>query len=68
MIWAVSRLNALWRAWETLRLDPGTGMSDWWRIHADGGGPRPEHVYLGRPSRWGTQQEVCPDCDQCQVK
>lgn len=32
---AVSRLNALWRAWETLRLDPGTGMSDWWRIHAD---------------------------------
>ncbi|MBG6218743.1 hypothetical protein IWX75_003230 [Arthrobacter sp. CAN_A6] len=32
---AVSRLSALWRAWETLRLDGGTGMSDWWRNHAD---------------------------------
>lgn len=32
---AVSRLEALWRAWEHLRLDPGTGMSAWWRDHAD---------------------------------
>jgi hypothetical protein len=32
---AVSRLDALWRAWETLRLDPGTGLSVWWRDHAD---------------------------------
>jgi len=32
---AISRLDALWRAWETLRLDPGTGLSVWWRDHAD---------------------------------
>jgi hypothetical protein len=32
---ALSRLDALWRAWEALRLDPGTGMSVWWRDHAD---------------------------------
>jgi len=32
---AVIRLEALWRAWEELRLDPSTGMSIWWRDHAD---------------------------------
>ncbi|MGN9806591.1 DUF4913 domain-containing protein [Micromonospora sp. L32] len=33
---AISRLYALWRAWETLRLsDPQTGMSIWWRDHLD---------------------------------
>lgn len=32
---ATMRLSALWRAWETLRLEPGTGMSVWWRDHAD---------------------------------
>ncbi len=32
---AVIRLEALWRAWESLRLDPSTGMSVWWRDHAD---------------------------------
>lgn len=32
---AVSRLDALWRAWEHLRRDPATGMSVWWRDHAD---------------------------------
>jgi hypothetical protein len=32
---AVSRLEALWRSWEALRLDPTTGMSVWWRDHAD---------------------------------
>nr|AXV46594.1 DUF4913 domain-containing protein [Arthrobacter sp.] len=32
---AVSRVEALWRAWEHLRLDPATGMSVWWRDHAD---------------------------------
>ena len=32
---AVSRVAALWRAWEHLRLDPATGMSIWWRDHAD---------------------------------
>lgn len=32
---AVMRLEALWRAWEHLRLDATTGMSVWWRDHAD---------------------------------
>ena len=32
---AVQRLEALWRAWEVLRLDGGTGMSTWWVDHAD---------------------------------
>jgi hypothetical protein len=32
---ALSRLEALWRAWEHLRLDPATGMSVWFRDHAD---------------------------------
>lgn len=32
---AVSRLDAMWRAWEHLRLDPALGMSVWWREHAD---------------------------------
>ena len=32
---AISRFEALWRAWEHLRLDPATGMSVWFRDHAD---------------------------------
>lgn len=32
---ALSRLEALWRSWEHLRLDGQTGMSIWWRDHAD---------------------------------
>jgi hypothetical protein len=32
---AVARLDALWRAWEHFRHDPATGMSVWWRDHAD---------------------------------
>ncbi|MBA3807277.1 MAG: DUF4913 domain-containing protein [Solirubrobacterales bacterium] len=32
---AIARLEALWRAWEHLRLDPATGMSVWYRDHAD---------------------------------
>ena len=33
---ALSRIYALWRAWETLRVaDPATGMSTWWRDHLD---------------------------------
>jgi hypothetical protein len=32
---AVQRLEALWLAWEHLRLDPGDGMSTWWVDHAD---------------------------------
>lgn len=32
---AIARLDALWRAWESLRLDEQTGMSTWFRDHAD---------------------------------
>ena len=32
---AVQRIEALWRAWESLRLDGGTGMNTWWVDHAD---------------------------------
>lgn len=32
---AVIRLEALWRSWEHLRLDPALGMSIWLRDHAD---------------------------------
>lgn len=32
---AIARLDALWRSWEQLRLDGGTGASVWWRDHAD---------------------------------
>ncbi|MGX2993620.1 DUF4913 domain-containing protein [Streptomyces sp. JNUCC 64] len=32
---AGARLAALWLAWEELRREPGTGMSNWWLHHAD---------------------------------
>jgi len=32
---AIVRLEALWRAWEYLRLDPATGISVWVRDHCD---------------------------------
>lgn len=32
---AVSRLEALWKAFEILRLDPGTGAAVWWRDYCD---------------------------------
>ena len=32
---AISRLNALWHAWEVLRTKPGTGMGVWYREHLD---------------------------------
>lgn len=32
---AQARLEAIWRAWEHLRLDASTGQSVWWRDHAD---------------------------------
>ena len=32
---AVTRVEALWRAWEHLRLDGGTGISVWFKDHAD---------------------------------
>lgn len=32
---ARSRVEALWRAWEHFRLDQTTGLSVWWKDHAD---------------------------------
>lgn len=32
---ATQRIEALWRAWEASRQDPGFGMSTWWLNHAD---------------------------------
>jgi hypothetical protein len=32
---AVSRLTAMWLAWEHLRLDGALGPDEWWRHHAD---------------------------------
>ena len=32
---ALGRLEALWRAWESLRLDPLLGMGAWYRDHLD---------------------------------
>ena len=32
---AITRLTALWHAWEALRLQPGTGMATWLRDHLD---------------------------------
>lgn len=44
---AVSRIEALWRAWEHLRLDPATGMSVWFRDHAD------HHMRVLMNPEWG---------------
>jgi hypothetical protein len=41
---AITRLTALWHAWEALRLQPGTGMATWLRDHLDHQLP----VLLGR--------------------
>jgi Domain of unknown function (DUF4913) len=32
---AATRLTAMWRTWESYRLDPATGISDWLRDHLD---------------------------------
>jgi hypothetical protein len=32
---AIARLESCWKAFEVLRLDPGTGSSVWFRDHAD---------------------------------
>ncbi|MFE2757515.1 DUF4913 domain-containing protein [Actinosynnema sp. NPDC059335] len=32
---ALSRLDSVWRAWESLRFDPALGMANWWTHYAD---------------------------------
>ena len=43
---AVSRVEALWRAWEHLRLDGATGISVWWQRPR-----RPPHERAPGPTR-----------------
>jgi hypothetical protein len=51
---ALTRLEALWRAWEALRLDPSTGMATWLTSHLD-----PQLAVL--LSRSGTFAQCSPD-------
>ena len=51
---AVVRLEAMWKAWELLRLDPGTGASAWLLQHAD-----PAMAALTSPT--GTFRRCKPD-------
>lgn len=53
---AVMRLEALWRAWEFLRLDPATGMSVWWRDHAD----HHMRMLMAAEGPFGASQETAP--------
>ena len=32
---ALIRMEAIWRAWEHLRMEPALGISTWWLNHAD---------------------------------
>jgi hypothetical protein len=56
---AVARLDALWRAWEFLRLDARTGMSVWFRDHAD------HHmaVLMSPGGPWGTSKDIATSLD-----
>ena len=51
---AVTRLEALWRSWETLRLDPAVGMATWLTNYLD-----PQLAAL--LSRSGTFAQCQPD-------
>jgi hypothetical protein len=51
---AITRLEALWRSWEHLRLDPALGMAAWLTSHLD-----PQLVALH--SRGGTFAQCQPD-------
>ncbi len=60
---AINRLESLWRAWEHLRLDPATGMSIWWRDHADHHMPAllaPDGPFKGCGSDRGHQPRASP--------
>ncbi|WP_142045874.1 DUF4913 domain-containing protein [Arthrobacter sp. SLBN-100] len=49
----VSRVEALWRTWEHLRLNGAIGISVWWRDHAD------HHMHV----RFDPQGPFC-NCDK----
>lgn len=54
---AVSRLGAMWRAFEHLRLDPATGLSTWYTDHAD---PH-MRVLLDKDGPFGSADEDDPE-------
>lgn len=56
---AIGRLEALWRAWEALRLDPAMGMATWLTHHLDSQLP----VLLGRA---GPFSQCSPDRHEAQ--
>jgi hypothetical protein len=51
---ALTRFEALWRSWEVLRLDPGTGLATWLRDYLD---PQLAHLM----SADGTFAQCAPD-------
>lgn len=57
---AIARLEAMWLAWEHLRLDPATGPSVWWRDHAD---PHMA-VLLSSVGPFGKESQVRSGLDQ----
>lgn len=56
---AIIRLEAMWRAWEHLRLDAATGASVWLRDHAD-----PHLAVLMSPTGpWADSQDTASPAD-----
>ncbi len=56
---AVSRLEALWRSWEVLRRDPGTGMATWFSSFLDAQLP----ILVGRAGTFAqctAERHECP--------
>lgn len=56
---AIMRLEALWRSWEHLRLDPAMGLSVWLRDHAD------HHlgVLMGTDGPWAKSEDESDVCE-----
>lgn len=68
---ALVRVEAMWRAWEYLRLDGALGASTWWINHADPhmsmlmapNGPFKKCVYDGHVARTKPEQLSLPHVD-----
>lgn len=61
---AVARIEALWRTWEHYRQDGTTGMSAWWRDHAD------HHmgVLIARRARLGSHRVPRTRVSRCRTR
>jgi hypothetical protein len=68
---ALTRVEALWRAWEHLRLDGALGISTWWINHADPhmsilmapNGPFKKCIYDGHKERTTPELLSLPHLD-----